>query len=574
MAVYSVNNSNNRFTLRLTLTEGAYNIANNTSPVTYKLELIANTSYNFTQYRMASKVVLGGVTVHNQAKSWDKQYSIEDYGTITIASGTTTFTHDADGKKSLSVAYSIDMDAESYTPGSLSGTGTMTLAQIPRQATLASAPNFTDEQNPTITYSNPAGTAVTTLQACISLGGTTADIAYRDITKSGTSYTFNLTSAERTVLRNATKTSNSRTVYFIVKTVIGGTTYTSSLSKTLSIVNANPTFTASQISYADVSTSVVAITGNNQHIVQNKSSLTATFGAATGNKGATISQYTLTLNGVTKTATASGSVSFGTINSSKNVTLSVTAKDSRGNTTTATKTVTMLAWSAPSVSAILERLNNYEDTTYLTAQVGISSVNSKNTVTITYKYKKSGGSYGSATTISNKTKYTLNCDKNSAYVFSITATDKFSSTTKEFTLARGRFPFFIDTDRNAVGINEFPRYGEALRVAGGSVVFEGAFNGIYFLKKRVWGESQFTIKTSFSTFSGNGDTRQSIFIFGCSNTVLVHGVACVNSKGDCWWDGTSGVSVSTSTTDGVITVTLPITAYDELVLMSAQKMGE
>lgn len=152
MSVFSVNNSNNRFTLKLTLTEGDYNIAANTSPVTYKLELIANTAYNFSQYRIGSTVILDGVTVHSQAKSWDKQYSIADYGTLTLASGTTTITHSEDGSKTISVYYAIEMDAASYTPGNLSDSDTMQLVQIPRASGI-SCTTANIESNPTITVS-------------------------------------------------------------------------------------------------------------------------------------------------------------------------------------------------------------------------------------------------------------------------------------------------------------------------------------------------------------------------------------------------------------------------------------
>lgn len=132
--VLSVNNSNSRFTLRLTLTEGDYSIANNSSPVTYKLELIANTAYNFSQYSIGSSIVLGGTTVHYQARTSSVQYSIADYGTLLLASGSKTFTHNANGSLDLSVSYSIDMASASYTPGALSGTGSFSLTTIPRYA--------------------------------------------------------------------------------------------------------------------------------------------------------------------------------------------------------------------------------------------------------------------------------------------------------------------------------------------------------------------------------------------------------------------------------------------------------
>jgi hypothetical protein len=99
-------------------------------------------------------------------------------------------------------------------------------------------------------------------------------------------------------------------------------------------------------------------------------------------------------------------------------------------------------------------------------------VNGKNTMAISYKYKLSGGSYGSAVQISNRTRYTISCDKENAYVFSITVADRLGSTTREFHLDKGKFPLFIDTQKNAVGINAFPESGEAMRVAGGFARFD------------------------------------------------------------------------------------------------------
>lgn len=438
-------------------------IENNTTTINWELRGKRTAS----GYTMAGgfKVTIDGTTVYSKGTD----YRIELRNGTVVAKGTHTLSHDSTGKKTFS-AYAegaINTFAVNST-----GSGSWGLPNIPRKATLTSAPDFTDEQNPTVSYSNPAGNAVSSLAVCISLDNSKDDIAYRAIPTSGTSYQFNLTEAERNVLRNATTTSNARSVYFCVKTVIGGVTYYSTLQKKLTIVNANPTFTADKLSYADANEAVVAITGNNQHIVQNQSSLTATFGAATANKGARITEYTLKLNGVTKTATASGSVSFGAVNSSQDVTLSVTAKDSRGNTTTVSKNVTMLAWSLPVFSASLERLNNYEDETHLKVDASISSVDGKNTMAVSYKYKQSGGSYGSATTISNNTEYIVECDKNYAYVFSITVADQFGSTTAEYNIAKGKFPLFIDTEKAAVGINEFPSEGEALRVAGGVAHFE------------------------------------------------------------------------------------------------------
>jgi hypothetical protein len=445
-------------------------VANNNSTVT------ANLYYRRTNYYTG--IPTGGtgtftITIDGQSGSVSASFNIPNSGSWAFAcSVTKTVAHNADGAKSITISAAGGLNGTSLSATYCSGTAV--LDTIPRQATLTSAQDFTDEQNPTITYSNPAGNAVTSLQACISLDGSADDIKYRDINKTGTSYKFTLTEAERNVLRNATTSSNTREVKFFVMTVIGGVTHYSITAKTLTIVNANPTFTNDQVSYADVNDGVVSITGNNQHIVQNQSSLTATFGAATGNKGASITGYTLTLNGVTKTATASGSVNFGTVNSSRDATLSVTAKDSRGNTTTVSKNVTVLAWSPPVLNATVERLNNYEDETYLTVNASISSVNGKNDMLIVYSYKQVGNDYYDAIDmdIGNNEQLVLVCDKNYAYSFEIAVADLFYRTVRFFHLDKGRFPLFIDTEKNAVGVNAFPSEGEAMRVAGGVSVFE------------------------------------------------------------------------------------------------------
>lgn len=261
---------------------------------------------------------------------------------------------------------------------------------------------------------------------------------------------------------------------FTLTTKTGSTTLGSSTkTATGSITNANPTFTASQVTYADTNNAVVNITENAQHIVQNKSYLTVYLGPATGNKGATISKYEVTVNGVTKSVTTNGSVSLGAVNTSQNTDITVVVTDSRGNKTTVTKKVTILAYATPNYTVTLERLNNYEDETYLTVTLtNLSSVNSKNAATITYKKKQYGGSYGSATTLTNRRQHTTSCNKDYVYIFSVTVSDKFETVTREYTLPKGKFPLFIDTVKNAVGINEFPGEGEALRVAGGVACFD------------------------------------------------------------------------------------------------------
>lgn len=413
-----------------------------------------------TGYYMSGnfKVVINGSTVYNSSTR------IELWQGTQVASGSVDIYHEGDGNKSFSASAEAGIY---YVAVNCSGSGSWSLPSIPRQANLTSAPDFNDEANPTINYSNPAGNSASSLQACISLTGANADVGYRDISKTGTSYTFNLTTAERNVLRNACTTSNSRKVTFFVRTVIGGNTFYSTIERTLTIVNANPSFSSSNLSYKDNNSTTVAVTGNNQHLVQNLSKLLVTISAATGLKGASISKYDATINGVAKSITSAGNIDYGVINSGSNLTLSVKVTDSRGNTTTATKTVTFLAWSLPTALISLKRKNNYENETYLKVDGSISSVNSKNTMTIQYQYKKTTEtSYSSLATLSDNVQVTMTKDKESAWDFKIIIKDKFGTTTYNTVLPKGRFILFVDTKKLSVGINCFPTKNESLEVNG------------------------------------------------------------------------------------------------------------
>ncbi len=282
----------------------------------------------------------------------------------------------------------------------------------------------------------------------------------------GSSISF--TSAELNTIYSLMSTVNSGTFSFTITTYNGSTSVgTSSQSATGSITGASPSISSSNISYKDNNSTTVAVTGNNQYLVQNLSRLLVTISSATGNKGASITKYEATINGVTKTLTSAGNLDYGVINSGSNLTLTVKVTDSRGNTASATKTVMFLPWSLPTGIITLKRKNNYEDATYLKIQASYSSINSKNSVTIKYQYKQTTSStYSTATAISNNTQITLNLTKESAWDFKITITDRFGTTTYNAVLSRGRFIFFVDTKKLSVGINCFPANSESLEVNG------------------------------------------------------------------------------------------------------------
>ena len=241
MATFIGNGSiNNTYRIILDVNETGTSINNNTSTVHWNLSIQSTASYSFAVIGSTITANIGGIEVYNAYA----QRSLDAYSTISIGSGDVTISHNSDGKKVInSYASYTQTSSAYYTPGNMSAGGDLTLTTIPRQANITSAPDFNDEENPVLQYKNSAGNSVSSLQARIENSqGTLAYVEYRDISKTGSSYTFNLTEAERTTLRNACPNSNTLTVKFVVKTVINGNTYWSTANRVMTIVNANPVY--------------------------------------------------------------------------------------------------------------------------------------------------------------------------------------------------------------------------------------------------------------------------------------------------------------------------------------------
>ena len=432
-------------------------IANNQTTISWTLKGAGTAQANW--YRAGNfKVVINGTTVYSSATR------IQLYNGTTVASGNFKITHNSDGNKT----FSASAEAGIYTVAvNCSGSGSWALTQIPRYASLTNAPNFNDTQNPTITYSNPAGTAVSSLQACISLTGSNDDISYRDISKTGTSYTFNLTEAERNVLRAATPNSNSLSVRFYVKTVIGGNTNYSILTKTMTIVNGNPTF--NNPTYSDTNSTTVAITQNNQYIIQGKSTLQVQVTNASALKYATLRTATVTLNGTTYSGNFGNNnyVTFniGTVDIAQNETATVVVTDSRGNKTTKNLTIQFLSWALPYANVELYRVSNYYTQTNLTVNATYSSLNNKNSITIKYQIcKTTDETWTSLTTIQNGVQTQFNADNNYSWYVKIIIKDKIGTTTYITSLNRGTPIIFFDNIKNSTGINCFPTYVGSLEI--------------------------------------------------------------------------------------------------------------
>lgn len=414
----------------------------------------------------------GSITIDGTKTSFSQSKSVSN-SWVLISTSSKTVSHNADGTKSITIAGEVGK-VSGTTLSNINSTGStsITLDTIPRYATIYSPNSPTDEGSFGFFYSNPAGEQVTTLQACVSLDGTNATIPYQDVPKTGTSsFVMTMTTANRNTLRNAFTTSNTGTIWYILKTVLNGTTYYDKVSVTMTIINANPVFTTSNLSYQDTKASVIAVTGDNQKLVAQNSKVQINWTSPTLLKGATFKNIKFTFGGLiiepeyTSTSTSGSYLTTGGLLGNINVTAVVT--DSRNNTTSVNLPIPVIPYNKPVINVTAERLNNYEDTTYLTPNVTIASVDSLNSLqTIRYQYREVGGSYGAWYTINNGATATLTLDKEKEWEISIEANDSFKTSYAYAKINKGVFPLFIDVDLNSVGINTFPVGTETLETGG------------------------------------------------------------------------------------------------------------
>lgn len=287
--------------------------------------------------------------------------------------------------------------------------------------------------------------------------------------------TVTLTAAQRTALLNAIPSNPSFTGTFVLTTLSGSTTIGSTSSKTATVqttkANSGPTFSNSAgFTYKDSNSVTSGVTGNDQLLVQDYSTLAVTAYAATARNGASIKTYEATINDTTVSSTGTA-LNLGKVSKSGNLTLTVKAVDSRGYSVEVTKTITVIAYKKIDVSddnTTMRRVNEVEAITQVDFEAAISkilvsSVNKNAFQVLKYRYKKtSESSYGSYVVISSVATATdtrvtyesdefVSLDPDYSYHVEFYVSDKITSDSFVITLPAGT-PL-ISKRRKMVGIN-------------------------------------------------------------------------------------------------------------------------
>lgn len=434
-------NTNNQYITPRILWSSTANTTANTSNVTVTLQLMKSSSSSSSTYGTGAWTVNINGTTYNFSS------------TVTIPANSTYITvytktvnniaHNNDGTKSIYIGWSGGISGTSYTSTTIGNT--VALDSIARASTVSSF-KFTNgyiEQGIDVTISSKLSSYYHDIHLYLpDTSGTGINLINSTVgRKQGGTHHINFTADQLQTIYSAmsAKTSSKFTVY--VLTYSNSTTTTSigdwQIATATGNISANikPTISA----FAPT----IASGGLSGLYVQGKSAVKLTCTATMGS-GATVASYVfsgpgLSANSKSNTATSSAITSSGTL------TYKVTVTDSRGRTASAETQISVYPYSNPSFkSAVVNRSNSAGTLdsagTYAKYTVAgtYSSVNGKNTRTITVAYSSNNGtSYSAETTIQAATNLNAtisgvygsgNLSATNSYLIRFTIKDSYGAT--------------------------------------------------------------------------------------------------------------------------------------------------
>lgn len=375
--------ASNGYVLKLNVNEVSTNVTNNKSVVNWSVECSCGMAY--AQWNPGPGLVtvnINGQVVYNAGRP---AFVFPGYNsTLTLCSGSLTVGHNADGSKTIgcSASYTATSSAN-YLPGNMSCSGNLGLTTIARatQPTLsASSVNI----GSSVTINTPRASSSFTHILRYTFQGASATIA----SNVATSQAWTVPTSFISKLPDSV--SGSCMIYcdtYNGSTLIG--------TKSVELILNVPSSYVPSIRSITATEATAGLASQFGIFVQKHTTLKIVT-SASGNNGSTIKSCSVRVDGSTYSGTT---VTTGVINGSGNLTISVTVTDSRGRTATSSKTVSVVAYESPAITAVgVTRATSAgvadDNGTYALCNYAysITNVNGKNTHTFKIQYK-SGSSW-------------------------------------------------------------------------------------------------------------------------------------------------------------------------------------
>jgi orf22 len=405
---------------------------------------------------------LDGQNVHYSYPTWET--SGEEY---TLASGSSTISHNADGTKTLPI--SCTFNPNNGLHGTITVSASLSLTTIPRSSSVSVSPGVIGS-SVTININRQSSSFKHTVR--YSWAGKSGTIATNVDTS--TSWTIPLDFASD--IPNSA--SGTGTIY--VDTYSGSTkTGTQSTTLTASVpANVKPTF--SGVTLSDLNGAAQNLIPNGNTFIQVISNIKVAFNGAVGSYGSSITGYYAEIVGKNQSTSSNGG-SLGIMNYHGTIKIRASVSDSRGRWSDAREvSVTVLEYFAPALSFSIARTGSTSSTLTVTRNAKIApltvSGSQKNSMTLTFKVAKlgtnsftvdNGPATGSWTSISSLVNSQANLAgnylANQSWVVIGILEDKFTRT--EFMVNVATESVVLSYDRSGVGVNKIRERG-ALDVKG------------------------------------------------------------------------------------------------------------
>lgn len=410
-----------KYSLILKCWEDSYSIENNTSRVYWWVGIRSNTQYhNHQGLSEHYKVVVNGSTVHDASHT----VSCGSGQTVGIADGYTTVSHNADGSKSISVSASFSCDNTSYyAPRTGSCSGSLTLTTIPRASSISiDSPSI--ECGNTININGSSASKNFTHKIYATWNGKTSELVTIASGTTTPSFSYTIPTSWEKDLPNST----SGIATFTLETFSGSNSVGSKSVNATIKVRSGVVPSIGTVSISDTNS---ICTGIGQY-VQSQSRLKFSI-ATSGSQGSTVTSVSTKFEGQTYN---SSSFTTGTVQGSGTLSYVITVTDSRGRTASKSGSVTVSAYSSPSLTNVTAKRANSSyvvdeaSGTYalLHFKVGFTSLTGNNATSFYIQYRASGAS--SWTKINSwDNNYTLEQDYKAGNLF--------TSTTSTYEIAFG-----------------------------------------------------------------------------------------------------------------------------------------
>lgn len=458
MADFTSKTSQNNYTLRLSITENSVNVTANTSNVTVTLAILSDQyGARFGEtYTSASLVVDGETKVSFSNLVWgNSDVSRGSPKIVGYPSKSCTWTgdipHNTDGKKTLTCSASFSTSITDYSPGYGSVSGSIELTAIPRQSSFSVSPATLtlDEQN---TLSVTIDRKVSSYHHTVAFySGTQKVEEYtniatgKTITPTYSDWLSKISTKDTRTLSAASAPSVRVTTYDASGNQIGVTAQNRFDILLPENSSTKPTLTCTLSPSGSLPAAFAGL------YVQTKTAVAAQFTGSSAKAGASIKEYAMVIQGTTYAGITATSAVLGV---SGDLPVTVRVTDSRGISTSETRTITVQSYAPPFVgpyssggttygSVICTRCTSDGTESYsgtyllLKCQKGFSSVGGKNKCSMKLEYKlTSATAYSSKGTISSESAASaysgilsgVVSDASKAYDIRITVTDTIGST--------------------------------------------------------------------------------------------------------------------------------------------------